>query len=156
VTSGPTPSPTPLTPAQAIKRECRFCIGAAHANCTTTVCRLHPSMFKCRSSVKRIRAYCLDCAAQDTHETKHEAVATCNGRLLRENGNTARLTDVDGVERGVCFLHSYRLGKNPDRRKMSPETRAKRSELLAKHRPRPCKRGPFSSPGSTIRPEPGL
>jgi hypothetical protein len=57
---------------------------------------------------------------------------------------------VAGVERGVCFLHPYRFGKNPDRREMSPETKAKRSEVLAKHRPRPCKRGPFSPPGSTI------
>ena len=139
-----------MTPAEAIKRECRWCIGAVQANCTTVVCKLHPAVFKCRSSVKRIRAHCLDCAAQDINETKYEAVATCNGRLLRENGNTVRWTDPDGVERGVCFLHAYRFGKNPSRRKMSPETRAKQSEVLAKHRPRPWKRGPFSPPGSTI------
>ena len=141
-----------LTAAQAIRKECRFCIGAAQANCTTAVCKLHPDVFKCRSSVKRIRAHCLECAAQDIHETKFEAVATCNGHLLRENENEIRWTDADGVERGACFLHLYRVGKNPDRRKMSSEARAKRSEVLAKHRPRPYKREPFPSVGSTITP----
>lgn|GEM_PF-1490748 len=138
------------TAAQAIRKECRFCIGAAQANCTTAVCKLHPDVFKCRSSVKRIRAHCLECAAQDIHETKFEAVATCNGHLLRENENAVRWIDDEERERGVCFLHLYRVGKNPDRRKMSSETRAKRSEILAKHRPRPCKRGKFSPAGSTI------
>jgi transcriptional regulator with XRE-family HTH domain len=141
-----------MTPAQAIRAECRWCIGAAQSNCTTTVCKLHPAAFKCRSSVKRVRAHCLDCAAQDLHETRHEAVATCDGHLLRENGNEIRWTDSEGVERGVCFLLPYRFGKNPSRRKMSPEARAKQAEALAKHRPRPCKRGPFSPPGSTISP----
>ena len=75
-----------MTAAQAIRRECRFCIGAAQANCTTAVCKLHPDVFKFRSSVKRIRAHCLDCAAQDIHETKHEAVATCDGHLPAKTG----------------------------------------------------------------------
>ena len=134
-----------MTPAQAIRRECRFCINAAQSNCTTTVCKLHPSVFKCRSSVKRIRTQCLECAARDIGETPHKAVASCNGRLLRENGNEVRWTDSDGKERGVCFLHPYRLGKNPSRtRYPSPPTR-KPSAAPA--------RASFTAPESTIASE---
>jgi hypothetical protein len=139
-----------LTAAQVIRLECRFCTRTAQAKCTTKVCNLHHGVSELRSSVKKIKAHCMGCAAQDIGETRFEAIATCTGHLLRENGNTARWTDADGLERGVCFLHPYRLGKNPTRRRMSPETRAKRSEVLAKHRPRHCKRGPYSSVGSTV------
>jgi len=32
-----------MTPAQAIKAECRWCIGAAQTNCITKACKLHPA-----------------------------------------------------------------------------------------------------------------
>lgn len=136
-----------MTAAQAIRLECRFCTGAAQANCTTAVCRLHPAVFKCRSSVKRIRAHCLDCVAQDIGETKFEAVATCTGRLLRENGNAARWINYDGEERGVCFLHPYRLGKNPTRTKYPSPPKRKPSATPARDR--------NTAQGSTITLETG-
>ena len=57
--------------------------------------------------------HCLDCAALDHGETPEYAVETCKGDLLRENGNTSRWTDDKGVDRGICWLHPYRGGKNP-------------------------------------------
>jgi hypothetical protein len=136
-----------LTAAQAIRKECRFCVGAAQSHCTTTVCKLHPAVFKCRSSVKRIRAHCLECAAQDIGETRFEAIATCTGHLLRENGNTARWIAADGVERGICFLHPYRFGRNPTRTKYPSPPKRKPSATPA--------RGRNTAQGSTIPPESG-
>jgi hypothetical protein len=136
-----------LTAAQVIRKECRFCIGAAQTNCTTTVCNLHPAVFKCRSSVKRIRGHCLYCVAQDIDETAYKAVATCDGHLLRENGNTARWTDANGLERGVCFLHPYRFGKNPTRTKYPSPPKREPSATPA--------RGRNTAQESTIPPESG-
>lgn len=109
-----------MSAREAIAEECRTCqpgIRMSPAKCKSTVCKLNIGVNKCRSSVKRVKAHCLDCAAQDTGETRHEAVRSCTGRLLRENGNSIRWIDSDGRERGVCFLHPYRLGKNPYRPK---------------------------------------
>jgi len=131
-----------LTAAQAIKRECRWCSGVTPEKCWTTVCKLSPNVYKCRSSVKRIKAHCQDCGARDIGETPYKAVATCNGHLLRENGNTVRWTDSDGKERGVCFLHPYRFGKNPGRTKYPSPPRRKQAATPA--------RGPKSAPESTI------
>ena len=119
----------PITAAQAIRYECRCCIGAAQSSCNTKVCKLHPGVFECRSSVKRIKAHCLECAAQDIGESPRVAVAGCSGRLLRENGNEIRWTGPAGVERGICFLHPYRFGKNPRRAAMSPERKKKAVEI---------------------------
>lgn len=101
--------PEALTAAQVIRKECRFCIGAAQENRTTTVCKLHPDVFKCRSSVKRIKAHCQDCAVRDLSGSVYQAVRDCAGILLRDNGNGK-----------ICWLHSYRLGKNPSRPKRPP------------------------------------
>ena len=98
-----------ILPAQAIKRECRFCIGAAQANCTTTICKLHPDVFKCRSSVKRIKAHCQNCVVRDLSGSVHQAVRDCTGELLRNNGNGK-----------ICWLHPYRFGRNPSRPKRTP------------------------------------
>ncbi len=94
-----------MTAAQAIKRECRDCIGTVQANCASATCKLHPSAYRCRSSVKRIKAHCLECAAKDAGSV-HQAVRDCTGHLLRGNGNGK-----------MCFLHPYREGHNPDRPK---------------------------------------
>jgi len=102
-------SPETVSAARAIKRECRFCSGGPQSACRTETCKLHPSVFECRSSVKRIKAHCLECAAHGSGETRHEAVRNCSGRLLRENGNG-----------GKCWLHPFRLGKNPNRPKRTP------------------------------------
>jgi len=95
-----------LTAAQAILKECWSCIGNSRSKCASRVCKLRPENFKCRSSVKRIRAHCLDCAALDIGETPAHAVKTCIGKLLRENGNGK-----------MCWLHPFRFGKNPNRPK---------------------------------------
>jgi len=110
-----------MTAAKAIRLECKWCSGAVQSKCNTKICQLHPSVSELRSSVKRIKAHCLDCAAQDIGETKSEAAASCKGDLLRENGNTVRWVDGDGIDRGVCFLHPYRFGKNPTRKPPKPE-----------------------------------
>jgi hypothetical protein len=115
-----------MTAAEAIRNECRACQPEQRMTpekCETTMCKLSPNAFECRSSVKRIRTHCLDCAALDflpgtnVLESPQSAVKKCEGRLLRENGNAVRWTDADGVERGVCFLNPYRFGKNPHRPK---------------------------------------
>lgn len=98
-----------MTAAQAIGWECNSCCPGQRmtpSRCPTTVCKLSPDVFRCRSSVKRIKAHCLDCAARDLEGTAHEAVRQCTGQLLQENGNG-----------GMCWLHPFRLGKNPDRPK---------------------------------------
>ena len=120
--------------AQAIRLECRFCTGAAQEKCTTQVCNLHPGVSELRSSVKKIKAHCLECAAQNIGETRFEAVATCNGQLLRENGNEIRWIDKGGLERGVCFLHPYRFGKNPLRTKYPSPPKREPSATPARDR----------------------
>jgi hypothetical protein len=132
-----------VTAAQAIKRECRFCINASQEKCMTKICALHPGVSELRSSVKKIKTHCMECAIRDLSGSVHQAVLDCGGQILRENGNTALWIDQDGRERGVCWLHPFRLGRNPDRRKMSPETREKRSESMAKLRARPVREGRF-------------
>lgn len=83
-----------------------------------------------------------ECAARDIGETPHKAVATCDGRLLRENGNEVRWIDSDGKERGVCYLHPYRFGKNPART-MYPSPPVRESSATPTS-------ASFSPPGSTI------
>ena len=88
-----------ITAAQAIKRECRSCINAAQSSCITKVCQLHPDVWVGkRSKVRQIKAHCLECAGSI------QQAKDCNGRLLRDNGNGE-----------MCWLHLYRMGKNPKR-----------------------------------------
>ena len=121
-----------LTPRQAIQKECRWCAGNTPDNCNTTICQLS-DLFEHPSSLQRIKAHCLMCAAQDLHETPQQAVKACKGDLLRENGNQKRWTLPDGTTRGACFLYPYRLGKNPERKKrtpLTPEQYERRCEIL--------------------------
>src|SRR4030067_2932956 len=97
--------PPSLTPRKAIRMECRWCSGVTPEKCLTRVCNLSPNVFKCRSSVRRIRAYCLDCASLNLGETPAPAVLTCNGRLMRKNGNR-----MEGTW-SICWIHTYRTGK---------------------------------------------
>ena len=62
----------------------------------------------------------------DTGERPHEAVRDCKGDILLENGNPSKWTDEAGVERGMCWLHPYRFGKNPYRPKR-PATPAQKA-----------------------------
>jgi hypothetical protein len=67
----------------------------------------------------------LDCAARDLEGTAHEAVKACTGLLLCENGNGC-----------VCWMHPFRLGKNPYRTKRTPapDLGKKGAEVLARYR----------------------
>jgi len=123
-----------LTAAQAIRKECRFCTWTAQANCTTKVCKLHPDVFKCRSSVKRIKAHCQDCAVRDLTGNIHQAVRDCTGELLRDNGNEK-----------ICSLYPFRFGKNPTRTKYPSPPKRKPSVIP--------NRGRNTAAGSTISSE---
>jgi hypothetical protein len=116
------------------------------SKCPTKVCKLSPEVFRCRSSVKRIKAHCLDCTVREIDGTALKAVRACTGRLLRENGNG-----------GMCWLHPFRLGKNPDRPRRTP------APDLGKKGPRSSRdivtdNGQTSEPGpgSTISPGKGV
>ncbi|OHB35069.1 MAG: hypothetical protein A2Y08_02740 [Planctomycetes bacterium GWA2_40_7] len=80
-----------ITPSKAIKLECKGCMGSMKSfKCDSQICKLNN---KSLSPLKRIKAHCLDCV-----ETRQE-VKDCTGKLLFEDR--------------VCYLHPYRLGKNP-------------------------------------------
>ena len=96
-----------LTAAQAIRRECKSCSGTTPKNCPTELCKLSPDVFPCRSSVKRIAAHCKDCSGENPP-------ITCKGLLLRPNGN------VRIEEYSLCWLHPFRLGRNPYKPKREP------------------------------------
>lgn len=125
-------APPGLTPRKAIRMECRWCSAVTPEKCLTRVCNLSLNVFKCRSSVRRIRAHCLDCASLDLGETPAHAVLTCNGRLMRKNGNR-----MEGTW-SICWLHPYRLGKNPDRpkRRTPSGLGARGAEVLKSYRRR--------------------
>jgi len=115
-----------MTPAQAIKTECRSCRGGQLFRCESKVCSLyHPGR-----PLPKIRTHCRECAG-DEHSRE------CTGRLL------------DGT---TCNLHPFRLGKNPHAKKrtLSPERREKAIETLAKHRRESCSSGASTLPQSTI------
>ncbi len=81
-----------MTPAKAIKLECKWCGGSVRSfKCDSDICKLND---KSLTPLKRIKAHCLDCV-----ETRQE-VKVCSGKLLFENR--------------LCYLHSYRFGKNPE------------------------------------------
>lgn len=79
-----------MTPARAIRLECRWCSNCKTIDCISKVCKLKDVSL---SPLKRIRAHCLDCV-----ETRQE-VKECTGKLLFEDR--------------LCYLHLYRFGKNP-------------------------------------------
>lgn len=112
-----------LTAAQSIKAECRSCKGGGRWDCESKVCYLNkPGL----SALKRIKLHCVECCGGVKAE-----VADCTGRLLRENGNGKH-----------CWLHPFRLGKNPYREK-SPG----RPENFAQNR---REKGISKTPESTI------
>ena len=83
-----------MTPAKAIKLECRWCMGISRGiKCSSDICKLNN---KSLTPLKRVKAHCLDCV-----ETRQE-VKDCTGKLLFENR--------------LCSLHLYRMGTNPKRK----------------------------------------
>ena len=112
-----------LTPSKAIRKECRWCKGGGRWKCESKVCYLNkPGL----SALKRIKLQCVECCGGVKAE-----VAGCTGQLLRENGN-----------RENCWLHPYRLGKNPYRKKSLG-----RPENFSQKR---REKGPSKPPESTI------
>ncbi len=83
-----------MKPSQAIRSECRFCLGTVKgAKCESVICKLNDKFL---SALKRIKFHCLECV-----ESKRE-VKDCAGDLLSE-------------ER-LCYLYLYRMGTNPQRK----------------------------------------
>ena len=80
-----------MTPSKAIKLECRWCMGSVKSStCDSQICKLNN---KSLTPLKRIKSHCLDCV-----ESRKE-IKDCTGKLLFEDR--------------LCYLHPYRLGKNP-------------------------------------------
>ena len=88
-----------MTPKQAWKLVCKQCAKTTPHKCETKICQLS-DIFKFKSTLKRIKAHCLDCAATDLDQPITRDVINC----------------VDTK----CPLHPYRLGKNPNRKKRAP------------------------------------
>lgn len=86
-----------VSPTKAIKLECKYCLnGERISQCNTKVCKLDRKVFQ-GSALKRIKAHCLDCVCGTHYDVK-----ACDGKLLDKDIND-----------GTCFLHPFRLGKNP-------------------------------------------
>ncbi len=93
-----------MTPAKAIKEECKFCMGDVKKQCESTVCKLND---KSLSRLKRIKLHCIDCVG------KKSEVNNCTGKLLNENR--------------ICYLHQYRDGHNPKRKGIGGFKKTKKS-----------------------------
>jgi hypothetical protein len=84
-----------MTPKEAIQKECRCCMNDSNIQCVDEDCALRD---KSLSHVKRIKNHCLSCIpSQSAH-----GVAGCCGVITN-------------LEEPLCPLHSFRLGKNPNR-----------------------------------------
>lgn len=103
-----------MTPAKAIGLECKWCSGIEGkrliAKCNSEICKLNN---KSLSPLKRIKAHCLDCV-----ETRQE-VKNCTGKLLFEDR--------------LCYLHPYRLGKNPRKKPSANTSHLDRFKFSKKH-----------------------
>ena len=85
-----------LAPSRAIRKECRKCMGGARLECDSKICPLNGPD---RSSLRKIRRHCLDCAGSPGE------VRACEGKIP---------FGVDGPH--ICPLHDYRFGTNPRRK----------------------------------------
>jgi len=99
-----------MTPAQAIRHECRRCRGGHLFRCESAACSLNDA----GRPLPKIKAHCKTCNGDD-HPRE------CVGKLL------------DGT---TCILHDFRLGRNPFAKKriLSPENRAKLASAGRKYR----------------------
>ena len=83
-----------LTPKQAISAECKFCNNTINFHgCSSELCQLNNMELK---HIKRIKAHCLTCVP----EQNLPGVKDCDGK-------------VTNSEPHICYLHPFRLGKNP-------------------------------------------
>lgn len=80
-----------MTPSNAIKEQCRYCLPSNWTSCDSMACNLNNKQL---SSLKRIRAHCLDCVGT------HPEVSSCTGNALYPASHK-------------CSLWVYRAGKNP-------------------------------------------
>ncbi len=83
------------------------------AKCTSPNCFWFSWRFKKQpsSSIKAIRRYCLEECVGKEVKGRYKEVEICNPRL-------------------ACSLHSFRMGKNPNPRKISDEQRTKLAEQM--------------------------
>lgn len=110
-----------MTARKAIRELCLYCMNgqdAEIAKCTTISCPLFgyrgsskglKAAERPNTSLRAIRAYCLDRCKESVHEVRE-------------------------CEDFKCALHRYRFGKNPDRKPMDEERRAKLAEAATKGR----------------------
>lgn len=82
-----------LTPSEAIKQECRYCMNFQKIKCESEICKLRN---KNLTPLRRIKEHCLEC--HPDHST--QGARSCDGIVLYP-------------EYHICPLHIYRLGKNP-------------------------------------------
>ena len=96
-----------MTPSQAIKLNCRFCLsgGRMIPKCESKHCSFNR---KGLSSLDRIRCGCHECAANHRPDE-------CKGQIV--GIQKTMLAEVMGVsaDQAICPLYPYRLGKNPNR-----------------------------------------
>ena len=88
-----------LTPKQAIKRECKYCLNtqklSGPVGCTSEACYLSDVT---QTALKRIKKHCFGCVP----EQSPQGVRKCDGKVLNPSPH-------------VCPLHPFRLGHNPAR-----------------------------------------
>ena len=98
-----------MTPAEAIRKECKYCMNEERFNpaiCGSKECKLRDKSII--SPLRRIKAHCLDCA------DSYENVKACDGLLLPSE---------------KCHLHAYRFGTNPQlKRQLTNEQKEKLRE----------------------------
>ena len=85
-----------LSPTQAIKQECRWCMNYQRIKCNSEICQLKNMRLP---ALKRIKANCLTCCS----EQSIQGVRDCTGEVLYP-------------EPHICYIHPFRLGSNPNRK----------------------------------------
>ena len=89
-----------ITPAKAIRMECKYCMGTyetnidAYKRCKSRICKLND--YEISSTLRRIKAHCISCIP----EHSIFGVQKCNGEILNPVSH-------------LCPLHQFRLGHNP-------------------------------------------
>jgi hypothetical protein len=115
-----------LTPSQAIKQACRYCLNTSKISgstgCNSSSCALNSATL---TSLKRIKKNCIDCVP----EQNIYGVKVCKGQVLNP-------------EQHRCPLYPYRLGHNPARQGIGQGR-----EDMANLRSKKLAHGPFCDAG---------
>ncbi len=93
-----------LSPKQAIEKECSRCKSGARFDCESKLCKLNEAntpSWEGWTSLKRIKAHCLDCVGIDKAGPELE---NCGGK------------EVLYPEPHFCALYEFRFGTNPGRK----------------------------------------